>query len=269
MIPIVNFNGDLIQKSSSTFSFDHAAIFNGEVIQEDIRIWDGAMMYQEKHYFHLMAMMRMARIDIPMSFTPEFFYAEINKLKEEQSLENAKISFNVSPNHSSVDFWITAKVLPSKLTFELPYKIDQYRETHVSNGFHDRVNFLKPSNRILDIYAFENELQDLVLLDESKNVARSIHGNIFMIKDETLFVPKLENGALDVVFRKMTIEAAKRVPDFKEIKEDAIFPFALMKADEVFIVKNGEGFFPVTNFRKKNYESRLLPSIVDYFEERG
>lgn len=269
MIPIVNYNGKLIQKSSPIFSFDHLAIFNGEIIQEHIRLFNGDLLYAEKHYFHLMAMLRMARIDIPLSFTPSFFYDEINKLVQDQRIDNAHISFNVSTHHSGTDFWISAKVLPKALIFNFPYEIDQYRETHVSNGFHDRVQFIDPTTRILNTFAFENDLQDLILLNEKKVIARAIQGNVFVIKDDILYTPELGDGAIDSVYRDMTIEAAKRVPDFSAIQVEPIFPFSLMKADELFVVKDGEGFYPVTQFRKKSYQSQLLLSIVEYFEERG
>ncbi|MGI9527851.1 MAG: aminotransferase class IV [Weeksellaceae bacterium] len=269
MIPIVNFNGDLIEKSSPVFSFDHAAILNGEILQEPIRLLNGSLLYAEKHYFHLMAMMRMARMDIPMSFTPGFFYDEMNKLAVAEGLENAKMTFNVSANHTDTDYWITATVASNQLISKLPYEIDQYRETHVANGAHERVIFLNPKSRILTTYAFENHLQDLILLNENKAIARGIHGNMMVLKDNILYVPQVSDGAIDNVSRDMTIEAAKRVPDIEEIKEESIFPFALMKADEVFVVNDGDGFYPVNQFRKKSYSSEILPSIVDYFEERG
>lgn len=269
MVPLINFNGELVSKSSSVFSFEHLAIFNGEIIQENLRLKDGEILYAEKHYFHLMAMMRMARMEIPMHLTPDFFYQEINKLIDNQRLENAKISFNVSTTATGIDFWVSAKMQISDLIHQLPYEIDQYRDTHFSTSAHDKIQFLNPKNRILDTYAFENNFQDLVLINQEKAIARAIHGNLFLIKDGVLYTPNVEDGAIDSVYREMTIEAAKRVPDLLTVKVENVFPFALMKADEVFVVKDGEGFFPVTQFRKKEYNSLILPSIVEYFEELG
>lgn len=267
MFPIVNYKGDLISKSSQVFSFEHFAISKGEILQESLRLYNNEFLFKEEHYFHLMAQMRMARIDIPMHFTPTFFYNELAKLKNELNTENASFNFYVSANRYEPDFWITAKPLIHSLIFESNFEVEQFRDTHVANGLHKRISFLEPKNRILKTYANENDYQDLILLNEQKSIAHSIKGNIFVIKDNSLFTPDLQQGALDNVFRDKLITACKRAPHFDEVKVEAVFPFSLMKADEVFILVNGEGVYPITKFRKKEYKTEFLPELINFFLE--
>ena len=260
MFSTVNLNGNLISKDSVAFSFNHLGWQNGEIIIEPIRLYAGSFLFAEQHYFHLMAQMRMARMEIPMEFTPEFFYIECGKLKEFSGLKNAKFNFFVSLNNEMVDFWIIAESLGNDLIFSEFYEIDQYRETHVANCFHNRIGFANPRNRILKTFAKENDLNDLILLNENKTIARAIDGNIFVIHENQLLTPTLENGALDDVLRDQILKTAQKMPHFDGVKEEAIFPFSLMKADEVFVAKNGVGIFAVSKFRKKEF-------LTDYSEE--
>ena len=47
----------------------------------------------ESHYFALMSAMRVFRYEIPMSFTYEFFQAEVQKLIEEVGIGMSKFYF--------------------------------------------------------------------------------------------------------------------------------------------------------------------------------
>ena len=49
----------------------------------------------EDHYFRLMASMRMLRMEIPMSFTLEFFENELINTVKQNNLENARVRFTV------------------------------------------------------------------------------------------------------------------------------------------------------------------------------
>lgn len=267
MFPLVNLNGNLVSKSAAFFGFDHPAITGSEIIQEKLRLFQGDFLFAERHYFHLMANMRMARMNIPMSFTPDFFYAELNKLIEESNLENALFTFNVCQNFHTTDFWISARVLTSDFLFKTDFEIDQYRETHVDNGFHQRIHFTEPHKSMLRIFAVENELSDLILLNEQKFIARAIEGNIFVIKDNKLSTPKLEDGAFDDVLRSRILHAGHIAPHFDQVKEENIFPFALMQADEVFIAVNGEGIYSVSRFRKKSYTTEITTEMLDFILE--
>ncbi|MDO5655476.1 MAG: aminotransferase class IV [Flavobacteriaceae bacterium] len=267
MFPIVNVNGKLVDKSTPVFSLDHAAVHRGEVIQEKIRFFNGRFLFQEKHYFHLMANMRMARMDIPISFTPDFFYSEIVKLQSESGLENAVVYFNVSQNFDQTDFWVTAAALPENWHFNSLFQIDQYRETHMPSGFHHRIHFTIPQERILMKFAQENDLNDLILLNESKSIARSIYGNFFVIHGNKIATPKLENGAKDDVLRTVTLAAASHAPYFDTVIEEEIFPFSLVKADEIFIARDGFGIISVSNFKKQNYSTEITSQLIDFVEE--
>lgn len=264
----INLNGEIVSSSTKLFGFDHPIFHSGEIIQEKIRLYNDVFAFAERHYFHLMAQMRMARMKIPLAFTPEFFYNELEKLKTDGGLKNAEFNFLVTQSEMNTDFWITAKELPANLLFTGDYEIDLYRETHVTNDFHQRINFLNPRYKIWSTFAFENGLNDLILLNPQKLVAHAMQGNIFMIKDNEIFTSSLEQGAFDDVLRDRVLQACIRTPELEEIHEkEGVFPFKLNKADEVFIAQNGYGLIHVSKLRKTEFNMEITQSITEQLKD--
>lgn len=266
---LINFNGELITTEAVGLSLEHLAITQGAVIFQKLRLYNGEILFVERHYFHLMAQMRMARWDIPMHFTPDFFEKEIKKLLHETSIDHAVIEISITPNNinKQIDYWIKITKTLNSLLSRKSYEIEQYKESHVRNDFLARINFLDPTISIFSTFASENDLDDLLLLNANKELARTIYGNIFIIKDDVVSTPSVEAGALDNVFRDKFIETIKRTPEFNSVSEDKIFPFALMKADEVIVLKEGFGMQSVTKFRKKEYPNTMTKILIDKFLE--
>ena len=263
----INFNGEITLSNSLRFELNHPIFLSGEILQEKIRLFQNKFMFVERHYFHLMAQMRMARMEIPMTYTPDFFYEQLSKLKEETKLENGLFNFYVTQSSTATDFWISAEEMPNQIYFNQDYTLDLYRETHVSTDFHQRLNFLNPRLKILKLYAQENGIDDLILLNHKKAVAHSMHGNIFMIQGQQVFTPSMEEGAKDNVLRDRVLQACKRTPEIDNIQEVELFPFKLTHADEIFIAQNGKGIIKVVQLRKKKYTDTITQSIVKILSE--
>ena len=259
----VNFNGEMIAMSTQMFGLDHAIFNSGIILVERLRLFQGEVMFLERHYFHLMAQMRMARMKIPMSFTLDFFLEELLKIKKDSNLENAEFNFYVTQDQEATDFWISSKLVADQIFFNQKYSLDLYRETHVSGDFHQRLNFLNPRHRIFRIYATENDMDDLILLNEKKAIAHSMNGNLFMIQNNQVFTPTIEQGAKDDVLRDRVLQACIRAPEINIVSEEEIFPFKLTHADEIFIAQNGKGILQVTKLRKKDYSNDVTQCIVN------
>lgn len=266
---LVNFNGELIVIDGVGLSLEHKALTEGSVIIQNLRFFNGNLLFAERHYFHLMAQMRMARWEIPMHFTPDFFEKEIIKLINELSIDHALVEVYISPNLTNlqVDFWIKAEKALNSIHSRKPYEVEQYKESHVRNDFLSRINFIDPTVSIFSTFASENDLDDLLLLNSNKGLARTIYGNIFVIKDEEVLTPSIDSGAIDNVYRDVFIESVKRTPEINKISESEIFPFALMKADEVVVLKEGVGVQSVTKFRRKEYSNTMAQTLINKFLE--
>ena len=268
MFPVINANGKLLAKNELFFGFDHPAVSKGLIIQEMIRLLNGKFLFAEDHYFHLMANMRMARMKIPMTWTPEFFYLQLELLQTESALKNAGFTYNVSENFHQTDFWIFAVALTDEFHKTGHCEIEHFRDSYISSAFHYGINFPEPESRIFKIFAEENGFQDLLFVNSNKSVARSMRGNIFIIQDGELKSPSLDRGARNDVLRSKILSVAGRMPHFNEVKEEEIFPFSLMKAEEAFVAVDGEGIHSVTKFRKKQFSTETTSFLAEYLLEQ-
>lgn len=253
----INIGGLIANQEEATISISNRAFLNGDSVKEVLRFVNGEIKDWEDHYFNLMASMRIYRMNIPLSFTPEFFQEQINLIAEANQIKNGKILFfvyrevNVDLLKSAINFVI--EITPSLNEWELyteDAEIDVYKDFAINQSFYSLVNAQKPEEYIAEIYRLENDYSDLILLNSSKRMARSLKGSIFILKDGLLKTPKAEEGVITSVLRNNFIKKINASEKYK-VEELEIFPFEIQKSDEVFILIDGEGILSITKNRKK------------------
>jgi branched-chain amino acid aminotransferase len=114
------------------------------------------------------------------------------------------------------------------------------------------------------IYAKENDLDNCILLNDSKNVVEALQGNLFMRMGNTLITPPISEGCLNGIMRKQILSLAKKETNL-EVMEQVISPFDLQKADELFVTNVIRGIQPITKYRKKEFEqdtAKVLNTIL-------
>jgi branched-chain amino acid aminotransferase len=77
---------------------------------------------------------------------------------------------------------------------------------------------------------------------------------------QEIHTPPLTSGCLDGIIRKQIIRLSKDLN--LTLKETAINPFDLQKADELWLSNSIQGIRAVTNYRRKTYQSQLYPEAV-------
>ena len=271
---MINFNGTLQDNSSNLLSIDNRGYAYGDALFETIKVLNGKILFWEDHYFRLMASMRILRMEIPMNFTMEFLQDEIIKTLEANNetrnsvrvklLVNRVVGGKYLPVSNNIDYVITTEVLPTDLyqITDSSYIIDLYKDFFIAPGL---LSTLKTNNKITNvlgsIYAKENGFDNCLLLNTNKNIVEALNGNIFVVKDNVIKTPPLEDGCLKGIMRKQVIELLKANDEF-EFVEDSVSPFELQKADELFITNVIVGILPITNYRKKEFSSEVSKSLL-------
>lgn len=271
---MINFNGTLQDNSSNLLSIDNRGYAYGDALFETIKVLNGKILFWEDHYFRLMASMRILRMEIPMNFTMEFLQDEIIKTLEANNeignsvrvklLVNRVVGGKYLPVSNDIDYVITTEVLPTDLyqITDSSYIIDLYKDFFIAPGL---LSTLKTNNKITNvlgsIYAKENGFDNCLLLNTNKNIIEALNGNIFVVKDNVIKTPPLEDGCLKGIMRKQVIELLKANDEF-EFVEDSVSPFELQKADELFITNVIVGILPITNYRKKEFSSEVSKSLL-------
>lgn len=263
---LINHNGQIVNITAAKLDLSNDFFENGLILTEKLMVLSHKIMFAEAHYFNLMAAMRISRIEIPLSFTPEFFEQQIQLLLEEYATPHLSVRFDVYYSKNKVHFIIKAEKA-KRFYFIKEHKIDLYREAYVGNTFFDRLNFLNPVNHILEIYCKENDFDDLLLQNDQKKLARSVYGSVFLINGTKLSTPSIDDGAKDSVLRSKIISLAKKLPEFDEVVEGDIFPFAATKAEELFIAIDGKGVISLKSYKKTKYATDYTKSIINAIQE--
>lgn len=272
---MINFNG-ILQDSDTNLLDQNRGFLYGDGVFETLKIVDGKILFFEDHYFRLMAAMRIVRMEIPMIFTLEYLEEQVlslvNKNKIEQSAR-ARITVYRNnggfylPTNNTVSFLIQTSAIESPVysISEKEYEVDLYKDFYIPKQL---LSTLKTTNKMIhvtgSIYAKENDLDNCILLNDSKNVVEALQGNLFMRMGNTLITPPISEGCLNGIMRKQILSLAKKETNL-EVVEQVISPFDLQKADELFVTNVIRGIQPITKYRKKEFEqdtAKVLNTIL-------
>ncbi|ANW96800.1 aminotransferase class IV [Wenyingzhuangia fucanilytica] len=272
---MINFNGNIVSENNNQINFNNRAFKYGDALFETIKIKDEAVVFCEDHYFRLMASMRMLRMEIPMEFTLEFFEAEILKTINANSGDENRVKFTVfrdaeglyAPSNHKTSYVIEAKKV--EIVVKEDYVVDLYKDFMINPNL---LSTVKTNNKITNvlagIYAQDNEFDNCVLLNTNKNVVEFTNGNIFLVKGNVITTPPLSDGCVKGVMRKNIIDVLGKNTDF-EVEEASISPFAIQKADEVFLTNVIVGIQPVTKYRKKTFSTKVVSEITKLMANLG
>lgn len=268
---MINFNGSIVSDDTNLLTQNRSFLY-GDAVFETVKIVNSKILFLEDHYFRLMSSMRIVRMEIPMNFTMEYLEEQILTLAKAKNIEissRARITVYRNdggyylPQNNTVSFLINVENLENATYSieEKEYVVDLYTDFYVAKQL---LSSIKTTNKLINItasiYASENDLDNCLLLNDSKNVIEALQGNLFMLKGNTLVTPPVSEGCLNGVMRKQILSLARTIEKL-EVIEEAISPFDLQKADELFITNVIKGIQPITKYRKKEFTidfSKLL-----------
>ena len=275
---MINFNGT-IQSDTTQLTTNNRGFLYGDAVFETIKIAASKVLLLEEHYFRLMSSMRILRMEIPKNFTMEFFESELLlAATASDCIESARVRITMFrndgglylPDSREVSYAIVATPLASakyKLN-ENPYEVELYKDFSITAQL---LSTLKTTNKIINtvasIYAQENDFQNCLLINEKKNVIEAINGNLFMVKDNMLITPSLDEGCINGITRTQILKLTKKNNYGLEVVESTISPFDLQKADELFITNIISGIQPITKYRKKEYQNTISAKLIEDLNE--
>jgi branched-chain amino acid aminotransferase len=273
---MINFNGNIAQEEN--ILTQNRAFLYGDGVFETLKIVNGRILFLEDHYFRLMASMRVVRMEIPMDFTMEYFEEQVLNLVNEMGIAaSARARITVFRNNGGfylpktnmVSYLIHATPLDSA-TYVLntaPYEVDLYKDFYVTKQL---LSSIKTTNKLINvtgsIFAYENALNNCILLNDAKNVVEVLQGNLFMLTGKKLITPPVSEGCLNGIMRKQILVLAKKIQGI-EVLEEIISPFDLQKADELFLTNVIGGIQSITKYRKKEFVNDFAQVLVQKLNE--
>lgn len=266
---MINVNGalELHYQISSNRGFLY-----GDAIFETLKLNNGKILFFEDHYLRLMAGMRILRMKIPHEFTMEFIENQcIMTANANNIAKNARIRFTVYrkdggkylPNNNNVSYIIETTETHQNYNFNTNiYEIELYKDNYIDQNI---LSNLKTNNKIINvlasIYAQENDYQNCLLINDSKNIVEATNGNFFMFLNNKLITPPLSQGCINGILRKQILKIAKNIGI--ESEERIISPFELQNSDELFISNIIIGIQPISKYRKKEFDFKIAQKLLE------
>ena len=274
---MINYNENYINKSGSDLL--NRGFLYGDSVFESIRIVNNKIIFWEDHYMRLMSSMRIIRIEIPQSYTPDFFKVQItNTFSKVNSSFTGRVRLTIfrdgggfyAPELSSPSFIVNCSVIDSEEFYlkDSEFKVDLFKDYYIQN---DLLSNLKTNNKLINvlagIYANENNLDNCILLNNKKNVTEFLNGNLFIVRGNKIITPNLDSGCLKGIMRKKIIEYIKLIPEFS-IEETVISPFDLLSANEIWLTNSISGIITVTNYRNKSFSNDVAKIFIDFLNKK-
>lgn len=258
---MIDFNGTYCEKEELVLPWSNSITINGYQVNQYILMRDARPLFVEDHYLKTIAQMRILRMKIPMTYTPELFFGVILKFCKKLSKKDGVLKLSFFELTSADDIAYLLEVDDS-IDFK-SVEMDLYNDFYIQEGKHRFVN--THFDRLYELshrFALDQEVDGCFILNSSKKLADSNLGAIFCIKGDKISTPSLNSGTRDLVSRIKMIEWIKSEKSFDLIEED-LTPFALQKQDAVFLFSFRYGILPIKQYRKKSYDVILCT----YFEE--
>lgn len=254
--------------SSANFQPQNRAFLYGDAVRVSFFVRSSQLIMAEESYFFLMASMRKMRMNIPLTYTLEFFqqlFTErvLNKgvsdgiivllmyrNKTENSLEKAEVAFYFEVN-----------TIDDFLSLQRGIEMDLIKEINVNTNLLSNIRVHCAENIYAEIYAKENDLDDVILLNPNKRIARSIFGNLLFLEGNSIKIPKQSEGAyISPLMENFVTFVHKH--QLAEIAESEMIAFESQKAEEILMISDEKGIFSVTKIRNKTFDNKRFTEIV-------
>ncbi len=275
---MVLLNDELLENNQAQIAYNNRGTYYGDGVFETIRCYDKQPIFYESHYFRLMSSMRILRMEIPQSFTPEFFEEQISRLHKANGIDSAHSRIRITvwrdtggfytPTASGVCYSMELTTLQDPYIYQSKNEVELFKDHLLPLGL---LGSLKTANKTINvlagIYKTENDYDDMLLLNQNKMVAECISGNLFLRSGDTIKTPPISDGCLNGIMREQVIAQIKRMLNYK-FKEESITPFELQRADELFSTNVIQGIQSISKYRKKEYEHTAATELRDFFNAK-
>lgn len=255
------FTEDNLQLINRSFLF-------GDSVWVSFFVRNGNLIMSEESYFFLMASMRKMRLNIPLSYTLEFFQELFQKEVLDKGIQNGIIQLMAYRKQedkplpkSETAFYFEIEESNDILDIKGNIELDLIKEINVNANLLSNIRVHSAENIYAEIYAKENDLDDVILLNPNKKIARSIFGNLLFLQDNVIKIPKQTEGAyISPLMENFVTFIHKN--KLAEIEEAEIIAFESQKAEEILRISDEKGIHLVSKIRNKTFENTRFSEMI-------
>ena len=274
LTPIVYINGLFWTIDKANISVLDRGFTYGDGLFETMRVYSGKIFRLEHHLDRLFQSARSILIELPITRNEirSAIYAALKLNGLSNSIVRLTVTRGELDSGVNVDYssppTIVILVKPVKAISKKTYKegigIKLYKKSAIrTQGISNKIkscNYL--SNIILRENALKENFFEAILLDHNHNVTEGTISNIFIIKNNQLKTPILNEFVLSGIIRQAILDLCleNNIP----FKEDRITERELYEADELFLTNSGIEILPVRNINHHKLKNRGMRPMTKH-----
>ena len=232
------------EKDAKVSVFDHGLLY-GDGIFEGIRVYSDKIFMEKEHIIRLYDSAKAIRMEIPMS-VDEMISAMRETVKANE-IKNGYIRLIVTRGVGTLG--LNPFTCKTPMVIIIASNIQLYPDELYENGMKvisssvvrnhplslpPQVKSLNYLNNILaKIEAIDAGVLEAIMFNHMGFVAEATGDNVFIIKNDTIYTPPVQNGSLAGITRQVVIELAQK-QGFNVIEQN-LTRFDLYTADEFFL----------------------------------
>lgn len=276
MSQFYNHNGKIVSQHENFINPDNRGFRYGDGLFETMVVLKEKIRLGDFHFERLFSGMQKMKFIQPKLFTRSYLENEIFTLCKKNKLSNARIRLAIfrgdgglyDPIDMHPHFVIQATSVPQHI-FSLNENgliIDMYPHARKQR---DDFSNIKSANFLpyvmAALHAKENRLNDCLVLNEAGCIADSTIANIFLLKENRLYTPPLDDGCVAGVMRRFLIENSSAIG--YDVFEKSLQITDVDKADEVFLTNATYGLRWVKQFKQNEYGATSVKIIYSRLTE--
>jgi branched-chain amino acid aminotransferase len=208
-------------------------------------------------------------MNIPLSFTLEFFSDIFLAAIAENQVKEGVIELLAYRNRDDgfsaktpVHFYFEIRLKDEVLKISDKYELDLMKEISVNTNVLSNIKVHSPENIYAEIYAKENDLDDVIFLNPNKKIARTIYGNLLLLEENTIKIPKQTEGAyISPLMENFVTFVHKN--NLATIEEAELSAFESQKAEEILVISDEKGIFTVSKIRNKEFGNERYKTMLE------
>jgi len=260
-------NGEIIPHEKAQISvFDHGFMY-GAGLFETFRTYRGHPFLLDSHLGRLNKGLRQLNID--RSFYREETNQIIQRLLNENKLENAYIRFNVSAGIGGIGLQTSSYTEPNVIMYMKSLQTGESLGEKKAEWLRIRRNTPEGDERLKSHHYLNNllakreigedvQMEGLFLTKEGY-VAEGITSNLFWIRNGILYTPSVETGILNGITRRFILALAAQ--SGLEVREGLYKQENLLEADEVFITNSIQEIVAIKSIGSESYKGVSGPIV--------
>ena len=267
-------DGDYFPIETNLFSINNRAFKYGDAIFETMYVSKRQILLFNEHIERLFFSMKQLKMEADISFNSDYISKKIISLLNANKLFiGARVRITVyrdskgfyTPQTNNISFVIEAdELLNTKYEFNTKgLHIDTYTQIKKSNNY---FSGLKTTNSLLyvmaGIYKKEKKVDECVLFNEDNFVIESISSNIFIVKNNIIFTPSLDQGCINGIMRNTIIDVALSY-GYSVVDEAQLKINDLRTADELFLTNAVFGVQWIMAFGGIRYYNKVSKILIN------